>query len=347
MSDNILFTADPGKALGSFLAEHQYSSVAVLVDQNSALHCYPLIQNNLPPHHVIAVPAGEEFKQLGTCEKIWQKLTDLHMDRHSVLIILGGGVLGDMGGFCAATYKRGVDFVLVPTTLLSLVDSSIGGKLAIDFHHLKNHIGVFQLPALTLLYSGFVTTLPYLEQRSGFAEVIKHALISDRPTWDAIRKVALKDQPWSHLIEHSVNFKAGVVQEDPKEKGLRKILNTGHTIGHGIETHLLNENRKVMHGEAVAAGIIAESWIASQRKDLLTQNELNEICDYLLRVFGKIDLREADFEKVAALTLQDKKNRGNRILCVLLERIGKPVIDREITLEEVKRALQFYSQLQI
>jgi 3-dehydroquinate synthase len=251
-----------------------------------------------------------------------------------------------MGGFCAATYKRGIDFILIPTTLLSQVDASIGGKLGIDFHNFKNHIGAFQIPALTIIYSGFLTTLPFHETRSGFAEIIKHALISDPPMWNLIRSRSLAEQPWDALIRHSVDFKLKVVQEDPREKGLRKILNAGHTIGHAIETHLLTNGRKIMHGEAVAAGLITEAYLASER-GMLPAERLNQIVAYILRIFGKVEIRPADDERIAALTVQDKKNKENRILCVLLEDVGRARFDCEITSEEVKQALQFYRSVQM
>jgi 3-dehydroquinate synthase len=263
------------------------------------------------------------------------------MDRHSALIVIGGGVLGDMGGFCAATYKRGIDFILIPTTLLAQVDASIGGKLGIDFNHFKNHIGVFQLPAFTLLHDGFLKTLPKPELRSGFAEIIKHALISDKVLWDEIKSKPFESQGWQKLVHHSVTFKTDVVTKDPKENGLRKILNAGHTIGHAIESHLLNTGNKILHGEAIAAGLIAESFIATQ-KGLLSNDSLKEISQYILNVFGKINLNSEDETKIAALTLQDKKNKENKILCVLLEGIGKARWDCEITTDEVKRALTFY-----
>jgi 3-dehydroquinate synthase len=341
MSDNIVFSSDLALDLVGFLQQSAYSKVAVLMDENTKSKCYPIIKHLLPAHSAIEVKAGEEFKNLNTCETIWQALTDAEFDRHSVLVILGGGVLGDMGGFCAATYKRGIDFILVSTTLLSQVDSSIGGKLGIDFKHFKNHIGVFQLPAMTLLYDGFLKTLPRAELRSGFAEIIKHILISDSKLWEEIRLKSLDQQDWKKLIHHSVAFKAKVVAEDPKEKGLRKILNTGHTIGHAIETHLLNSNRKVMHGEAIAAGLIAEGFIALERK-MISKNELDQIKEYIISVFGKIAFTPDDFDQIAKLTLQDKKNKGTKILCVLLEGIGKARWDCEISLEEVKGALTFY-----
>jgi len=341
MNDNIVFASNPGVEIARFLADRHYSKVSVLADRHTARHCYPLISEHLPEHHLIEVPAGEEHKSLQTCEQIWKEMTSQALDRHSVLIVVGGGVLGDMGGFCAATYKRGIDFVLVPTTLLAQVDASIGGKLGIDFLHLKNHIGVFQTPALTVLFSGFLATLPEAEKRSGFAEVIKHALIADAKAWEEICRHSFKDQPWEKLLRHSVAVKQKVVTEDRFEKGLRKTLNAGHTIGHAVETHLLAGNRKILHGEAVAVGLVCEAWLARKR-NMLTENEFGRITSYLFNVFGKVTLREEDQEAIARLTLQDKKNKGNRILCVLLDGIGNAKWDCEISPEEVKQAIAFY-----
>src|SRR5688572_2096426 len=195
MTDNIHFSTDPATDLKDFFLQRKaYSKVAVLVDEHTAEYCYPLIRTALPTHATIMVPSGEEYKNLTTCETIWKKMTEFNMDRHSLLVILGGGVLGDMGGFCAATYKRGIDFALIPTTLLAQVDASIGGKLGVDFQHFKNHIGVFQVPAFTLVHDGFLKTLPKHELRSGFAEVIKHALISDKSVWQEISSRSLQDQ---------------------------------------------------------------------------------------------------------------------------------------------------------
>src|SRR5687767_7964522 len=227
MTDNILFSADPGSDLKKFLQGKNYSKLTVLTDNNTSQYCYPAFLDILPRHHRIEIRSGEEHKNIISCELIWEQMTDQEMDRHSALIIIGGGVLGDMGGFCAATYKRGIDFILIPTTLLAQVDASIGGKLGIDFSTFKNHIGVFQQPVLTMLYAGFLNTLPKHELRSGFAEVIKHTLISDDAMWRVISQHSLEDQNWIDLLQHSVAFKAHVTIEDPKEKGLRKILNAG------------------------------------------------------------------------------------------------------------------------
>jgi 3-dehydroquinate synthase len=346
---NILFSQNPDPDLSHFLIERKYSKVAVLTDENTKKHCLPLLNNALAGFEVIEIRSGEEQKTLQTCSLIWQEMTEMTLDRHAAVVVLGGGVLGDMGGFCAATYKRGIDFVLIPTTLLSQVDASIGGKLGIDFNSFKNHIGVFQQPALTLLHSGFLKTLPVAELRSGFAEVIKHCLISDRRMFREISGRGLADQNWDVLIRHSVEFKTRVTTEDPKEKGLRKILNAGHTIGHAVESFLLSTGKKILHGEAIAIGLIAEAYIAAKR-NLLAEGELTEIVHFIKSIFGKSIfgkalLTEGEIIESAGFTLQDKKNRNNKILCVLLNGIGQCKWDQEISLNEVKEGLQYYNSL--
>jgi len=346
MPDNILFSSQPANDLHGFIDNKRYSKIAVITDDNTLRHCYPVVQPGLPKHEVITVKSGEENKNLKTCEYIWNALTNQHLDRHSVVVVIGGGVLGDMGGFCAATYKRGIDFILIPTTLLSQVDASIGGKLGVDFNSYKNHIGVFQLPALTMLYSGFLKTLPEAEIRSGFAEIIKHTLISDEAMWNVVKTKPLPNQNWDDLVKHSVNFKSHVTQEDPKEKGLRKILNAGHTIGHAIESYLLDSGKKVMHGEAIAAGMICENYV-SLKQNLLSAQAHEEITKYILSVFGKIGISAGDDNAIAGLTLQDKKNKGDKIMCVLIKKPGEAGWDYEISTEQVKEALSYYRNLQI
>ena len=346
LPDGVLLSSDIAGDIRSFLTRKNYSKVIILTDENTLLHCYPKIADTLPEHTTIKIKSGEEQKNLETCTQIWQAMTDQALDRHAAVLILGGGVLGDMGGFCAATYKRGIEFMLVPTTLLAQADASIGGKLGIDFNHFKNHIGIFQLPALTILHSGFLQTLPDVELRSGFAEVIKHALISDKSMWNEIRTKPLASQQWDVLIRHSAEFKSKVVTEDPKEAGLRKVLNAGHTIGHALESYLLGKGHRVLHGEAVAAGLIAEGTIARERS-FINEDAFRQITSYIFQVYGKVYFEEEEIDSIARLTLQDKKNKGNRILCVLLKEIGKAQWDCEISLEEVKRALSFYRGAQM
>ncbi len=339
LPENIRFSRNPGQDIATIIND-KYMKIGVLVDENTRLSCYPRIQSHLPFHHLIEIPSGEENKTLQSCEAIWEAMTAHGMDRHSLLIIVGGGVLGDMGGFCAATYKRGIDFILVPTTLLSQVDASIGGKLGIDFNHYKNHIGVFQEPVSTVVDVGFLKTLPQRELRSGYAEVVKHALIRDAEMWEELTSKQYQNQDWETLVIRNVAIKATITAEDPKEKGVRKLLNLGHTIGHAVESHFLKK-KKILHGEAIAIGMITESWIAV-KKGMLSQKEFEEIQNLLIGTYGKVVIAEEEIQLIAGLTLQDKKNQDDRILCILPIKIGDAKTDCEISLDEVGKSLQYY-----
>lgn len=343
LPDHVIITHQMKNDLQQVMSKKNYSKLVVLVDSNTRIACYPKLYSELPAHYVIEIEAGEERKNLTTCELVWQQLTDLNTDRKALLIVLGGGVPGDLGGFCAATYKRGIDFILLPTTLLSQVDASVGGKLGVDFHGFKNHIGVFQEPVATIIDTKFLGTLSTAELRSGFAEVIKHCLLSDKAMWDVIRKKKLAEQDWSALVSHSVAFKASVTQADPKESGLRKILNFGHTIGHALESYFLNTPNRLLHGEAIAIGMIAESWIAHQ-KNLLTQDELTQIQSYVINLYGKVNL-PANKTAIISLALQDKKNIGDKILIAVPKGIGNHVWDIETGESEIIDALKFYERL--
>ncbi|HRI80239.1 MAG TPA: 3-dehydroquinate synthase [Cyclobacteriaceae bacterium] len=319
------------------------SRIGVLVDENTIKHCYPLVRSLLPEHVLIKIPAGETHKNLETCTAIWQQLTDQRFDRHALLVALGGGVTGDMGGFCAATFKRGIDFILLPTTLLAQVDASIGGKLGIDFGPYKNHIGVFKQPVATLIATGFLKTLPERELCSGYAEVIKHCLISDKRMWEKIQKQPLEKQPWLKLVRHSVAYKSLITKKDPRESGLRKVLNFGHTLGHGLEGHFISTEKPLFHGEAIAAGMVLESRIARLKK-LLSDKEVQAISGYILSVYGKIELPRLD--KILPLVKQDKKNKGNTIFMALPEGIGKAVWDIPVSEREILDAMDFYRSFQ-
>jgi 3-dehydroquinate synthase len=330
------------ESLTSFFAETHYTKVFVICDNHTKRHCYPIIQTHLPKHRIVVIQAGEEHKTLATCEKIWESMTDYELDRHSLVINLGGGVIGDMGGFCAATYKRGIDFIQIPTTLLAQVDASVGGKLGIDFHGFKNHIGVFNLPTRVFIDYVFLETLPERELKSGFAEVIKHCLIQDAEKWSELR---LKDFPnldWLSFIRHSVQIKQQVVEQDPTEKGLRKILNFGHTLGHAIETYFLDKGKlRLYHGEAIAIGMIMEAFMAYELK-LLDETSLLQIEEFLFSVYGKIYLTEEDIPAIIQLTQQDKKNKGKEVRFSLLNSIGSCVYDRTCTPAMMKRAILYY-----
>ncbi|MCP9769487.1 3-dehydroquinate synthase [Lacihabitans sp. LS3-19] len=329
-------------SLSQFFAQNTYSKVMVLVDNNTKKHCYPLVKSSLPAHKLIVIKSGEQHKTLDTCQQIWEEMTMNSLDRHALIVNLGGGVIGDMGGFCAATYKRGIDFIQIPTTLLSQVDASVGGKLGVDFQGYKNHIGVFTLPKTVFIDEQFLKTLPANELRSGFAEIIKHCLIRDKAKWNEIKVKDLENQDLADLISHSVEIKKQIVAEDPTEKGLRKILNFGHTIGHAIETFYLDKGKqRLLHGEAIAAGMIAEAYISFTKK-MISEATLLEIEEFIFAVYGNVYIDELDFVKIVNLTLQDKKNKGNLVRASLLDGIGTCQYDISITKGEMIKALNYY-----
>lgn len=330
------------ESLPAFLDSHDFSAVAVIADNHTVKFCYPEIKPLLPKHTLVRIKAGEEQKHLATCELIWDALTRANFDRYALVLNLGGGVIGDMGGFCAATYKRGIAFAQLPTTLLAQVDASVGGKLGVDFNGLKNHIGVFHQPDAVLIDPAFLATLPERELRSGFAEVIKHCLIADAAMWETIRRRDPDEQDWPTLVAHSVALKQRIVVQDPTEKGLRKVLNFGHTLGHAVETHFLPQARKrLLHGEAIAVGMVAEAFIAYQKK-MIDDVLLTQIEEYVFAVYGKVRLTETDTEPILALTLQDKKNRGREVRMSLLDGAGSCAYDVPVTAAEMRRGLEYY-----
>lgn len=343
-TSEIIFTQHIAAALSTFLNQGKYSKIVIIVDENTLKHCLPHVVEATGSDTVIVIESGEEAKNLDTCIQIWKAMTEHQLDRKALLINLGGGVIGDMGGFCAATYKRGIDFIQIPTTLLSQVDASVGGKLGIDFMGLKNHIGVFEKPLAVLIDTGFLSTLPAAELRSGYAEIIKHCLIADAEKWKAIIATSYEDLDWEDLARHSVQIKTQVTEEDPLEKGLRKILNFGHTIGHAVESYFLPmADKKLLHGEAIAVGMIAEAYLAKERK-FISEADLNQITSYLLKIYGVVPIDDFDVEQILPFALQDKKNEHDIILCTLLEEIGKANYNQEITLEDIREALQYYRE---
>jgi 3-dehydroquinate synthase len=349
MHSKIIFTQNTEKELAAFLP--QYSSVWVIVDQNTYVNCYPKIQDVISSDRVIHIQAGEEAKNLNTCQVIWKQMTDAALDRKALIINLGGGVIGDMGGFCASTYKRGIDFIQIPTTLLSQVDASVGGKLGIDFtdsdnNVFKNHIGVFNIPVAVIIDPTFLDTLDLRELRSGFAEIIKHCLIADKSKWNEIKQITdLSQFNWMELAKHSIAIKEKITIEDPHEKGLRKILNFGHTIGHAIESYFLFvPGKRLLHGEAIAAGMICESWLSVQ-KGFITIEEHTEIEQYILSIYGKTSITNEEIESIVPLTIQDKKNEKGAIQFSLLEKVGKANFNISLTKDEINASLHYYASI--
>ena len=330
--------------------EFKNSKLFVLADKNSLKFCYPLLLKNVvrvKQAEIIEIESGEENKNIEVCRNIWLTLSELGADRKSVLINLGGGVIGDMGGFVAATFKRGISFINVPTTLLSQVDASVGGKLGIDLNNLKNEIGVFGNPEAVFVYPPFLRTLPYREYLSGYAEIIKHALIADKNYWNEIFNNGLQPPSSTELeniISHSIEIKNKIVKQDPKEKGLRKILNFGHTIGHAMESKSFEgDEYKLLHGEAIIAGMLCEAYL-SVKKAGLPKNELNEITSFLLDTFKPINFNKFDETRLLELMKHDKKNTKGEINFTLLNSIGKAAFDKKCSIQLIKEALRYYRE---
>lgn len=321
------------------------SRVFVLVDTFTEQYCLYRVLEDLPESSIIInIEPGESAKNIDTCQFIWQSLLNNGADRQSIVINLGGGVIGDMGGFCASTYMRGIRFIQMPSTLLSQVDSSVGSKLGIDFDNVKNIIGVFQDPQSVIINTSFLKSLPYKQLLSGYAEVLKHALIQDKHMWDELnQKSDLTEMDYSDLIFRNVSIKNNVVLIDPREKGLRKILNFGHTIGHAIETILLDTSDRLLHGEAIAIGMVCEAYL-SYIKGYLTMIEVSEIKQTFLRLYGQKHKSLPPLRDLLHIMKMDKKNKDGKIMFSLLKKIGEGNFDQEVTLEEVEESLKYYAQ---
>ena len=252
-----------------------------MVDKNTQKYCLPYFLDKikvLRDKPVISIEAGEVNKQLETCKQVWNQLSELGADKKSLLINLGGGVITDLGGFVAAAFKRGIHFINIPTTLLSMVDASVGGKTGVDFQGLKNQIGIIINPKLVIIDTIYLKTLQN-EYRSGFSKMLKHGIISDAEYFKRLSKYQFFEKnDISHLIHHSVSIKNSVVTVDPLEKNLRKILNFGHTLGHAIESYFLvnSDKKSLLHGEAIAIGMIFRAYLSS-RMTGLSIDATNEI----------------------------------------------------------------------
>lgn len=323
----------------------QPSSIFVLTDKNSEKHCLHLFLERVPvPFSVILIPEGEEHKHLETCQHIWTNLMEKGADRKSLLINLGGGVIGDIGGFCAATYMRGIPFIQIPTTLLSQVDASIGGKLGIDLHQLKNMIGVIQPPHAVHIMTGFLSSLPEREMRSGYAEMLKHGLIASSEIWQRLAaKMPSDSLEWGREVIASIKIKKSITEQDPLEKGIRKILNFGHTIGHAIESRWLSAPQRLLHGEAIAIGMICEAYI-SYSKGLLSEEELFEIRSSLVQHFGHHPKAVNGSEDIIQLMRSDKKNEKGIIRMALLDGIGAAVFNQPVEEQLIRESLMFYRE---
>lgn len=343
----IYFNETGYEALNQKLTDAKYSSLFILVDSQSNEYCLPQFLPYLATEiaiEIVEFDAGESSKNIETCVQIWNVLTELGADRKSLIINLGGGVVTDLGGFVASTFKRGIDFIHVPTTLLAMVDASVGGKNGIDLGSLKNQIGVINVPVMVLIDSSYLETLPQNEMRSGLAEMLKHGLIFDKKYWEKFLDLKQLDTAdLDDLIFRSIEIKNEIVMQDPTENGIRKALNFGHTLGHAIESYFLENNAKktLLHGEAIAAGMILESYI-SWGKNWISESEFNQIKSTISGIFETIIFEDIDIDPILDLLIHDKKNEYGTIQFALIEGIGKIKINQTAEKELIKEAFKHY-----
>lgn len=334
-------------SLHDYLKEIFHSKIFILVDSNTKKYCLPLflekakISLNL---EIIEVEAGELFKNIETCNYLWNQLSEKGADRKSLMINLGGGVITDMGGFVASTFKRGLKFINIPTTLLSMVDASVGGKTGVDLGPLKNQIGLFSNPEMVLVDMDFLNTVSQREMRSGLAEIIKYGFTFDQKLWTTISGFTGIDMDKiTKLVYKSVAIKNDVVLQDLHENSLRKSLNFGHTIGHAIESYFLESTHKnsLTHGEAIAVGMVIELYYSSEL--LGFPMELTDALKaFVNNFYGRVDIEKEDLNVITGLMKYDKKNVSGKVNFVLLEQMEKCKLDIHLDPELIQKGLLYY-----
>lgn len=339
-SYSVFFENKKFTRLRSFLKKKKFSRYFILCDENTLQLCLPELMSAVPElseAHIIEVESGESAKSLEIATQIWNCLLDEHADRDCLLINLGGGVVCDLGGFCASVFKRGIAFIHIPTTVLAMADASVGTKTAIDFEGVKNIIGTFTAPQGVFIATDFLSTLPHRHLLNGLAEIYKIALVSDRKFWMQIQELQMTE-----LIYKSVQLKTKIVLRDPLEQNIRKVLNFGHSIGHALESFLLAQQQDILHGEAIVAGMIMETHVAWQKK-LITADLRDEIVFVLSAWFDLPDY-EFDFLSLTPFLLHDKKNKNGQLQLALVSGAGKCVPASTCTSVHIKKAIVFYQK---
>lgn len=334
--------------LNDYLKQNRFSKLFILVDTNTNEHCLrhfmEQLQSNLKIE-IIEIDAGEQYKSIETCVGVWNALSELGADRKSLLLNLGGGVVTDLGGFVACTFKRGIKYINVPTSLLAMVDASVGGKTGVDLGMLKNQVGVINSGEMVLIDTSFLDTLPKYHMKSGLAEMLKHGLIEDRTYWEKLTdltKLNLNDL--DALIYESVMIKKNIVIKDPFERNERKYLNFGHTLGHAIESYFLDGKKsELLHGEAIAIGMVLECYLSNKLLGF-PKADCDEVKRVIHKIFDKTSIATSDHEAIIELLKYDKKNEHGNVNFVLLEQIGKPKVDCLVENELIVEAFRYYSE---
>ena len=347
MKSRIVISQNIAKELTDAIASCRHDRLFILTDETTHRLCWPVLDELLHAQEakVITIPASDTHKDVTSLMQVWQELSNGGATRHSCLVNLGGGMVTDLGGFAASTFKRGINFINIPTTLLAMVDASVGGKTGINFGGLKNEIGVFNDAEFVLLDTNWLQTLDEENIRSGYAEMLKHGLIADDTMWAELINFNIA-QPNLHqlafMLDKSVRIKERIVAEDPHEKGIRKALNLGHTFGHAFESWAM-KRQPILHGYAVAFGLIAELYLATTQTDFPTER-MRQTVNFIRSYYGSLPITCNDYPELIELMHHDKKNRGNEINVTLLGGIGDIRIDQTITEEDIKEALDFFRE---
>ena len=334
--------------LSEVLNNTTYDKLFVLTDEHTDKQCYPLIASvpAIEQAKRVVIPANDSNKTLENLAQVWKFLTTNGATRHSLLINLGGGMITDLGGFAAATYKRGIAYINIPTTLLGSVDAAVGGKTGINFGGYKNEIGAFY-PALHIIISAeFLNTLTHKDILSGYAEMIKHGLLDSTAIWDRTINFDLQTIDYkvlNDLVMESVLIKQRIVEKDPYEKNIRKALNLGHTIGHAFESFALDNNRAVPHGYAVAWGLVAELYL-SHKLCNFPKETLDVVTEFIRENYGTFNFNRDNYNTLYQLMVHDKKNVGNTINFTLLADVGDIEIDQTADRGMIEEALDYFNR---
>lgn len=345
---NVIISDDVRRELSGILAKYDYDKLVLICDGNSRRYCFDGLVGTMKEFEeagVAAIEAGDENKNLKSLTAVWEVLGRCGVTRKSLVVNLGGGMVTDLGGFAASTFKRGVRFVNIPTTLLAMVDASVGGKTGINFNGLKNEVGVFSNADYVILDTVFLKTLDSDNVCSGYAEMLKHGLISSEAMWRELLAFDILQPDLDRLrrmVADSVKVKERIVAEDPHEHGIRKALNVGHTVGHAFESFAL-KRRPVLHGYAVAYGIVCELYLSARKAGFPT-DKLHATVGYIKEHYGKMQITCNDYAELLELMTHDKKNTAGTINFTLLADIGDIRINQTATKEEILEALDFYRE---
>ncbi|MBR1803324.1 MAG: 3-dehydroquinate synthase [Muribaculaceae bacterium] len=342
----ITFTNQVDEALGRILAEMRPSKVLVLADENTARVALPRVPSLLQATAIV-IPAGDQHKTIDTTCRVWQEMENAGVTRHSLMVCLGGGMVTDLGGFAASTFKRGIPFVNVPTTLLAAVDAATGGKTGVNFSGLKNEIGLFREACHVVISTCFFDTLPASELLSGYAEMLKHAMLSSHDEFCRLLDVEPQSINWLEMlpqVEASVEVKRRIVASDPTEQGLRRVLNLGHTVGHALESLSQQRGTPVTHGHAVACGLVTEA-VLSHMVHKFPSTDLNRLATFVRHHYGPVRITCNDYPALLQLMHSDKKSHCGEINCTLLRQCGDPTIDNTVTDDDMQAALDIYRDL--